>query len=80
MLEANTLNCVSECTPPYHENRAGDQCINYIEFPPLFLFFTTLSAVIVGVVLLTKKLNKATRTIPSLVAMVSLMEYLAIVV
>jgi hypothetical protein len=53
-------------------------CINKTEFPWLGPFFTYISVIIIIAVLISKKFKKETEIIPSLVAMISFVEFFAI--
>mmetsp|Transcript_21112 Transcript_21112/g.32732 ORF Transcript_21112/g.32732 Transcript_21112/m.32732 type:complete len:150 (+) Transcript_21112:1264-1713(+) len=67
--------CVSECTKEgFHANRARTRCINETEFPTIGPVFSILSVMIVITVLIAKKLKKETSVIPTLVALISLVE------
>lgn len=71
--------CVKECTKAgFYANSAGTMCINKTEFPWLGPFFTYISVIIIIAVLISKKFKKETEIIPSLVAMISFVEFFAI--
>jgi hypothetical protein len=71
--------CVLVCTKAgYYANSAGTMCINKTEFPWLGPFFTYISIIIIIAVLISKKFKKETEIIPSLVAMISFVEFFAI--
>ena len=72
--------CKRSCeNPGYFPNKDRTVCINQIEFPLMGPIFTYASAVVTVVVLVTKVLKKDTQFLPSMIAMLGVLEFFAII-
>jgi hypothetical protein len=72
--------CKESCeNPGYFPNKAGTICINQIEFPLLGPIFTIAALVVFVIVLIVKIIKKDTQMLPSLIAMISVLEWFAII-
>ena len=70
--------CVSECTKDgFHANKAQTRCINETEFPQIGPIFSIFSLIVVIACLIVKKFKKETEIIPTLVALISVIEAFA---
>lgn len=72
--------CVPKCTETgYRPNNARTKCINKTEFPAIGPIWSVLASIVIVAILIIKtQLKKETEVIPSLIASVSIIEYLAI--
>jgi hypothetical protein len=71
--------CVPKCTKPgFKPNLKKTLCVDKAEFPDIGPVFSIISFMIVITVIIAKKLKKETERIPSIIAMLGVVEFFAI--
>jgi len=71
--------CVEKCTKPgFRPNLKKTICVDNAEFPDIGPVFSIMSVIAVITVLIAKKLKKDTERIPSIIALVGVIEFMAI--
>ena len=77
LLENGT--CVETCQIPGNSpNNDYTQCTNMAEFPIIYTPFSAISVVIFLMCIIVKKFKKETEIIPSVIALVSVIEFFMI--
>jgi hypothetical protein len=71
--------CVAKCTKPgFRSNLKRTLCVDNAEFPDIGPVFSIISCIMVITVFIAKKLKKETERIPSIIALLGVIEFFAI--
>jgi hypothetical protein len=71
--------CVARCTKPgFRPNLKKTLCVDNAEFPDIGPVFSIISVIIVITIVVAKKMKKETERIPSIIAMLGVVEFFAI--
>jgi hypothetical protein len=71
--------CVAKCTKPgFRPNLKKTLCVDKMEFPDIGPIFSIISCIMVITVFIAKKLKKETERIPSIIALLGVIQFFAI--
>ena len=71
--------CVAKCTKPgFRPNLKKTICVDKAEFPDIGPIFSIISGIMLITVLIAKKLKKETERIPSIIALLGVIQFFAI--